>query len=86
MQLNAVTHKPTNTLKTMKITNIAQSLMHRRLGHRSISTIMIAHEDGIWNDVNIIRDPEVPNHQSTQNKPRKTNNGNNSLDEHEDIM
>jgi hypothetical protein len=35
-------------------TEISQSLLHRRLGHRSMSTILMADEDNMWNDVNVI--------------------------------
>jgi hypothetical protein len=39
-------------------TKIPQSLMHRRLGHRSIASLMMADQDILWADVTMIPDKD----------------------------
>ena len=56
-------------------TKISQSLLHRRLGHRSMSTILMAHEDEIWDDANVILDSEEFCETCRITTARKSNRG-----------
>jgi hypothetical protein len=51
-----------------------------------MSTIMMAHEGGIWNDVNIIADPEEFCETCRITTARKANRGSKPLDDLEDIV
>jgi hypothetical protein len=62
-------------------TKISQSLLHRRLGHRSMPTILMADEDDMWNDVNVIQDREEFCETCRITTARKSNRGTNSLEE-----
>jgi transposase InsO family protein len=37
---------------------IATTLLHQRLGHRAVSALLLADEDRIWADVDVVPDPE----------------------------
>jgi hypothetical protein len=37
---------------------IGCSLMHNRLGHRSVGAIMLANKDDLWNDVSVMPEPD----------------------------
>jgi hypothetical protein len=71
---NRQPHAPTPT-------KISQSLLHRRLGHRSMSTILMADEDDMWNDVNVVQDREEFFETCRITTARKSNRGTNSLEE-----
>jgi transposase InsO family protein len=62
-------------------TKICQSLLHRRLGHRSMSTILMADEDDMWNDVDVIQDREEFCETCKITTARKSNRGANPLEE-----
>jgi hypothetical protein len=61
-------------------TKICQSLFHRRLGHRSMSAILMADEDDIWNDVDVVQDSEEFCETCRITTARKANRGTNSLE------
>jgi hypothetical protein len=73
-QRNRQSHAPNPT-------KISQSLLHRRLGHRSMSTVLMADQDDKWNDVDVIQDREEFCETCWITTARKSNRGTNSLEE-----
>ena len=50
----------TQTQKSMiKVAKVPQSLMHNRMGHRPISTLLLAQESAQWGDVVMTDDTEA---------------------------
>jgi hypothetical protein len=44
---------------TNKKRNVHLQLMHHRLGHRSIESLLLGKSDNIWNDITVQKDPKI---------------------------
>jgi hypothetical protein len=55
-QLHAVRERGEKRARTEKLTKVNQSLLHRRLGHVAISSLLMADKDVLWADVKMIPD------------------------------
>jgi transposase InsO family protein len=56
VQIHSVRAHRQRSKQTHPRIKIPQSLLHRRLGHRSMSSILMANEDDLWDDVKITED------------------------------
>jgi hypothetical protein len=54
--IHAVSQRHEMRARSGTLTKIPQSLLHRRLGHRSIASLMMGDQDVLWDDVQMIPD------------------------------
>ncbi|KAG7340238.1 reverse transcriptase RNA-dependent DNA polymerase [Nitzschia inconspicua] len=59
---------------------VEQNLLHRRLGHRAISTLLLANEDNVWADVRMTTDNDHFCETCKITTARKANRGSNPLE------
>jgi transposase InsO family protein len=71
---------------TNKRTLVPQTLLHQRLGHRNTSTLLMAHEDGIWADTAIARDEDYFCETCRITTARKANRGHTPLETMDDLI
>jgi hypothetical protein len=78
--IHAVSQREEMRAKSGPITKIPQSLLHRRLGHRSIASLMMADQDVLWEDVQMIPDKDEFCETCQITLSRKANRGKHSLE------
>ena len=79
-QLYLVRQHNKQTRQTHPRLKIGQSLLHRRLGHRSFASILLAHEDKLWDDVQVIEDRDEFCETCIITTARKANTGRGNLE------
>jgi hypothetical protein len=80
-QLHAVRVRGEKRARTNKLTRVSQSLLHRRLGHRSISSLLLPDRDVLWDDIQITPDRDEFCDKCEITLSRKANRGNNPLED-----
>jgi hypothetical protein len=80
-QLYAVRERGDKRARTNTLTKVSQSLLHRRLGHRSISSLVLADRDVLWDDIQITPDRDDFCETCEITLSRKAKRGSNPLEE-----
>jgi hypothetical protein len=78
--IHAVSQRQEMRARSGTLTKIPQSLLHRRLCHRSIASLMMADQDVLWEDVKMIPDNDEFCETCQITLSRKANRGRNSLE------
>jgi hypothetical protein len=78
--IHAVIQREEMRARSGPLTKIPQSLLHRRLGHRSIASLMMADQDVLWEDVQMIPDKDEFCETCQITLSRKANRGRHSLE------
>ncbi|KAG7362456.1 integrase core domain containing protein [Nitzschia inconspicua] len=71
---------------TPKKIRIEQELLHQRLGHRAISTLLLADEDDVWADVKLIADDEKFCETCKITTARRAKRGSTPLEQLEEVV
>ncbi|KAG7372377.1 integrase core domain containing protein [Nitzschia inconspicua] len=66
--------------------SVEQHLLHQRLGHRAISTLLLAEEDDVWADVRMIPDQEKFCQTCKITTAHKANRGSSPLEQLDDLV
>ncbi|KAG7340335.1 reverse transcriptase RNA-dependent DNA polymerase [Nitzschia inconspicua] len=66
--------------------SVEQHLLHQRLGHRAISTLLLAEEDDVWADVRMIPDQEKFCQTCKITTARTTNRGSSPLEQLDELV
>jgi hypothetical protein len=80
-KLHTVRERREKRARTKKLTKVSQSLLHRRLGHRSISSLLLAVRDVLWDDIQITPDRDELCETCEITLFRKAKKGNNPLED-----
>jgi transposase InsO family protein len=80
VQIHSVRAHQQQKRQTHPRIKISQSLLHRRLGHRSFASILLAHEDELWDDVQVTEDRDEFCEICSITTARKANTGRGNLE------
>jgi transposase InsO family protein len=85
-QVYQVSERQNGYIKLPKRTRVQQRLLHRRLGHRPISTLLLAQRDNLWSDIEIVPEQDEFCETCKITTAQKANRGSQPLEDLEPVV